>query len=97
MLSPGRPAPTEAVTAGTEGSHEESHRQLVRYELAIAVQTVTSASTTESTMAKRGRSVNDRAAAGGPIIRLKINNAPTTGTVIAVAMAIVTRKAISTP
>ena len=46
-------------------------------------------------MATSGRAVNDRAAAGGPIIRLKINSAPTTGTVMAVARAMTIRKADS--
>src|SRR5258708_13507235 len=51
--------------------------------------------TTDSSMATGGRLVMDRAAAGGPIIRLKISKAPTTGTVIAVASATTTRKHIS--
>ena len=69
--------------------------QLVTYEMAMALQTVTSAMATESPMAGRGRSVNARAAAGGPIIRLKIRKAPTTGTVMAVATARTTKKHIS--
>jgi len=36
---------------------------------------------TDSTIAMAGRLVNDRAAAGGPIISEKISSAPTTGTV----------------
>jgi hypothetical protein len=36
--------------------------------------------------------VTERAAAAGPIIRLNISSAPTTGTVIEVASAITTRK-----
>ena len=40
---------------------------------------------TDSPMASNGRSVSDRAAAGGPIIRLKISSAPTTGSVMLVA------------
>ena len=39
--------------------------------------------------------MRDRAAAGGPIIRLKISRAPTTGTVMAVARATTMRKQIS--
>jgi SulP family sulfate permease len=57
--------------------------QFVRYELAMASQTVASANTTDKATAIDGRFVKDRAAAGGPIMRLKIRRAPTTGTVIA--------------
>ena len=39
-----------------------------------------------------GRAVTERAAAAGPIIRLNISSAPTTGTVIEVARAITIRK-----
>jgi hypothetical protein len=44
--------------------------QLVQYELAMAVHAVKSASTTDRTSALCGRRVSERAAAGGPIIRL---------------------------
>ena len=37
--------------------------------------------------------MNERAAAGGPIIRLKISSVPTTGTVIVVASATTARNA----
>jgi len=40
--------------------------------------------------------VNDRAVAGGPIIRLKISRAPTTGSAMLVASATTTRKHVST-
>ena len=46
-------------------------------------------------MARSGLLVRDRAAAGGPIMRLKISRAPTTGTVMAVARATTMRKHIS--
>ena len=52
--------------------------------------------TTEAATAGPGRRSSDRAAAGGPIIRLKISSAPTTGSVMLVARATTTRKAIST-
>ena len=42
-----------------------------------------------------GLAVNERAAAAGPIIRLNISSAPTTGTVMDVASAITTRNASS--
>ena len=61
----------------------------------MAAHTVTSAIATDRTMATGGRIVNERAAAGGPIIRLKMSRAPTTGTVMAVARATTTRNAIS--
>ena len=41
--------------------------------------------------------VNARAAAGGPIIRLKMSAVPTTGTVIVVASATSSRKPSSMP
>ena len=66
--------------------------QLDWYETAIPAQTVTSAMTTDRVIARPGRAVSDRAAAAGPIIRLNISSAPTTGTVIEVASAITTRK-----
>src|SRR5450759_5159135 len=50
---------------------------------------------TDSAMACIGWSVTDRAAAGGPIISLKISSAPTTGSVMLVARATITRKYIS--
>ncbi len=58
----------------------------------MEIQTVTSAMTTERASAVPGRAVTERAAAAGPIIRLNISSAPTTGTVIEVASAITTRK-----
>jgi len=61
----------------------------------MAIQTMTSAMTTESSIARTGRLVRDLAAAGGPVIRLKISSAPTTGTVTAVARATMIRKTIS--
>ena len=69
--------------------------QLVRSDSAIAAHTVTSANTTDRLMARYGLLVIDRAAAGGPIIRLKISRAPTTGSVMLVASATTTRKHIS--
>ena len=45
-------------------------------------------------MASSGLLVRDRAAAGGPIMRLKISRAPVTGTVMVVARATTIRKAI---
>ena len=51
--------------------------------------------TTDSTIARTGRLVRHRAAAGGPIIKLKISNAPTTGTVMVVVRATIRRKQIS--
>ncbi len=56
---------------------------------------MTRATTTDPSSAAPGRSVTHRAAAGGPIMRLKINSAPTTGTVMVVAQATTTRKASS--
>src|SRR5215469_18203666 len=66
--------------------------QFVRYDRAIDSQVTTRAIATESARATPGRAVTDRAAAAGPIIRLNISSAPTTGTVIEVARAITTRK-----
>ena len=43
--------------------------------------------TTDNCNASSGRSVNDRAAAAGPTIRLNTSSAPTTGSAIAVASA----------
>src|SRR6266566_8716365 len=51
--------------------------------------------TTDNAIARTGLLVRDLAAAGGPIIRLKISRAPTTGTVTAVARATRRRNAIS--
>ncbi len=62
---------------------------------AIAAHTVTSAITTDRHMATYGLLVTDLAAAGGPIIRLKISKAPTTGSVMLVASATTTRNSIS--
>ena len=45
----------------------------------MAAQTVIRAMTTDRANGERGPGVNDRAAAGGPIMRLKISRAPTTG------------------
>ena len=47
-------------------------------------------------MAAPGRAVTERAAAAGPIIRLNISSAPTTGTVMDVARAMTIRKYSST-
>ena len=65
------------------------------YEAAIAAHTVASAMITDSPMARYGLSVTERAAAGGPIIRLKISSAPTTGSAMLVASAMTSRKQIS--
>jgi hypothetical protein len=62
----------------------------------MAAQVSTAAMTTDSAIARPGRAVRDRAAAGGPIIRLKISRAPTTGRVMLVAMARMTRNSSST-
>src|SRR5215470_10649052 len=70
--------------------------QFVWYDSAMDSQTVAKAITTESAIAAPGRAVTERAAAAGPIIRLNISSAPTTGTVIDVATAITTRKERST-
>src|SRR5579875_542998 len=70
--------------------------QFVRYDSAIDSQVTARAIATDSASATPGRAVTDRAAAAGPIIRLNISRAPTTGTVIDVARAITTRKYIST-
>ena len=61
--------------------------QFVTNEIAMAAQTVTSAIATDRVIATGARSVNERAAAGGPIMRLNMRRAPTTGSVIAVARA----------
>src|ERR1700729_3016975 len=50
---------------------------------------------TDSATAVRGRVVKARAAAGGPIIRLKMSAVPTTGTVMVVASATSIRNASS--
>jgi hypothetical protein len=57
--------------------------------------TVTSAMATDRAMARAGRAVSARAAAAGPIIRLNISSAPTTGTVMLVASAMTSRNASS--
>src|SRR5690348_1335013 len=62
----------------------------------MAAHTVTKATATDKIMARPGLLVRDRAAAGGPIIKLKISRAPVTGTVMVVARASTIRKAIST-
>src|SRR6185437_4816323 len=51
--------------------------------------------TTDRAMARSGLLVSDRAAAGGPIIRLKISSAPTTGSVMLVATATTSRNSNS--
>src|SRR5947209_5292787 len=69
--------------------------QFEAYDAAIAAQIVATARAADAASAMPGLLVTDRAAAGGPIIRLKISNAPTTGTVIAVARARISRNAVS--
>lgn len=69
--------------------------QSVTKETAMAAQTVVNAIPTDRPIAIGGLLVNERAAAGGPIMRLKMSRAPTTGTVIAVANATTTKNAIS--
>ena len=61
----------------------------------MAAHAVSSARPMERTTAGTGRATKARAAAGGPIMRLKISSAPTTGTVTVVAAATTSRKAIS--
>src|SRR5215470_2130412 len=61
----------------------------------MPAQTVTSAKATDRVMARTGRAVSARAAAAGPIIRLNISSAPTTGTVMLVASAMTSRNASS--
>src|SRR5260370_61238 len=61
----------------------------------MPVHTVTSAIPTDRVIASIGRAVSDLAAAAGPIIRLNISRAPTTGTVMLVARAITSRNASS--
>src|SRR5260370_28094763 len=65
--------------------------QLDWYEITMPVQPVTSAMATDRTIASTGRAVSDLAAAAGPIIRLNISSAPTTGTVMRVARAMTSR------
>ena len=62
---------------------------------AIAAHTVPRAKPTDNPMAARGLSVNERAAPGGPMRRLKMSKDPTTGTAMVVARAITIRKARS--
>src|ERR1700678_4415569 len=69
--------------------------QLDSYEITMPTQTVTRAMTTARGHGKTGRAVTDLAAADGPIIRLNISSAPTTGTVMLVASAITSRNASS--
>src|SRR5487761_1469570 len=69
--------------------------QFVRYDSTMPAHTQTGASQTERARARAGLAVTDRAAAAGPIIRLNISSAPTTGTVIDVARAITTRNTSS--
>src|SRR4029077_16474242 len=61
----------------------------------MPAQTVTSAMPTDKAMARAGRAVSARAAAAGPIIRLNISSAPTTGTVMLVASAMTSRNTSS--
>src|SRR5580692_8082351 len=61
----------------------------------MPIHTVTSAMATDRVMASTGRAVSERAAAAGPIIRLNISSAPTTGTVMLVARAMTSRNASS--
>src|SRR5579875_613514 len=61
----------------------------------MATHTVTKAKATDRPIASSGRLVNDRAAAGGPMSRLKISSEPTTGTAIVVTSATTARKARS--
>src|SRR5256886_17707040 len=61
------------------------------YEIAMPAHTVTSAMATDRAIARTGLAVSDLAAAAGPIIRLNISSAPTTGTVILVARAMTSR------
>src|SRR2546429_7970698 len=65
------------------------------YEIAMPAHTVTSAMATDRAIARAGLAVSDLAAAAGPIIRLNISSAPTTGTVMLVARAITSRNASS--
>lgn len=69
--------------------------QFVRYDRAIALQTVSSARTAPSASAGAGCRVSARAAAGGPTMRLNMSRAPTTGTAAVVASATRARKSIS--
>src|ERR1700685_822016 len=62
----------------------------------MATQASATAMTTDRAMARSGLLVTERAAAGGPIIRLKISSAPTTGRVMLVASATTTRNRVST-
>src|SRR5689334_1297873 len=66
-----------------------------RYEIATPAHTVTNAIATDRAIARPGRAVSDLAAAAGPIIRLNISSAPTTGTVMLVASAMTSRNASS--
>ena len=50
------------------------------YEIAMPAHTVTKAMPTDRAIARAGLGVSDLAAAAGPIIRLNISSAPTTGT-----------------
>src|ERR1700722_9975467 len=70
--------------------------QLVWYDAAIEIHTVARAMSTERAMAASGRLTNDRAAAGGPTMRVNMSRAPTTGTDKVAVRATRTRKSIST-
>ena len=65
------------------------------YEIAMPAHTVTSAMITDRAIARAGLAVSDLAAAAGPIIRLNISSAPTTGTVMLVASAMTSKNASS--
>src|SRR5580704_1373372 len=69
--------------------------QFVAYEPATDAHTVARAMPTERTIAAAGPRTNDRAAAGGPTIRLNISSAPTTGTAVVVTIATTTRNSSS--
>ena len=88
-----RPTAPERVAAALRRADEEADRVvgLVGGRDRRSTRS-TSAIATDSAIAGRGLSVNERAAAGGPIIRLKISSVPTTGTVIVVASASTARK-----
>jgi hypothetical protein len=65
------------------------------YEIAMPAHTVIKAMATERAIARAGLAVSDLAAAAGPIIKLNISSAPTTGTVMLVARAMTSRNASS--
>src|SRR5487761_1250596 len=65
------------------------------YDRAMATHTVTRARVTDRATADSGRLVNERAAAGGPMSRLKMSSDPTTGTAMVVVRAMTPKKARS--